>query len=297
MFQIWAMPGEFYLSWLWHLVRHQDGTGLITARSLRFWGSPAGALTWQYRHPWTDVLPAVAHGGRQKGRGCQALPLPCHTDPRGQAGWAMADAANCIPRLLTHSLLSWVTILGLWLCYLFLVVFVHFLSPGSTLWAEQCESDRGINLTFGKKSIAGKHLYFNKGTFDLNGFSIQIRSRASEQLCQHKQGTACHDGGMGVRGKVGSGKMPVAPKAGQVGTAIPHVYQSDGSKTKWVPAFLYIYELLRTYILLNAPPSCGEREIGNEHSISPNFKVFECEIRKLDKSWKPVSLLLVFIRS
>lgn len=78
----------------------------------------------------------------------------------------------------------------------------------------------------------GKHLYFNKGTFDLDGFSIQIRSRASEQLCQHKQGTACHDGGMAVRGKVGSGKMPVAPKAGQVGTAIPHVYQSDGSGTK-----------------------------------------------------------------
>lgn len=41
-----------------------------------------------------------------------------------------------------------------------------------------------------------------------------------------------HYGGMGVRGKVGSGKMPVAPKAGQVGTAIPHVYQSDGSGTK-----------------------------------------------------------------
>lgn len=33
------------------------------------------------------------------------------------------------------------------------------------------------------------------------------------------------------------------------------------------------YELLKIEILLSATPSCGEREIENEH-VSPNFKVF-----------------------
>lgn len=138
-------------------------------KELSVLGDPAGALTWQCSRPWADVLPAAVQGGGQR---LQALPLPCHTDP-GTAGWARTDAANCIPRLLTHSSLSWGTILSLWLCYHFLVGFVRFLSPGSTLWEEECESDRGINVTFRKKKhIVGRHLYFYKGTFDLEDFPI-----------------------------------------------------------------------------------------------------------------------------
>lgn len=168
-----------------------------------------------------------------------------HTHSHHWAGWAVTDAANCIPRLLTHNSLSWVIILSLWLCYHFLVGFVHFLSPGSTLQAEPCESDRGICVNFRKKSSVGKHLCFNQGTFDLVGFPVQIRSRVPEQLCQHKQGTAHHDGWMGGRGKFGSRKtMPVEPKAGQVGTTIPHL----PVRLKWSkmsPRCSIFYELLK----------------------------------------------------
>lgn len=229
------MPGEFYLSWLWHPVGHQ-GLGWSLHGALSFggvqqvpWHGSVLLLGWMCCCPW----------GREEGRGCQHCPSPA-TQTWGMGWVSRGWSASCIPRLLTHNSLSWVTILSLWLCYHFLVGFVHFLSSGSTLWAEQCESDKGINVTFRKKSIVGKHLYFNKGTFDLKGFPIQIRSRAPEQLCQQKRGAAHHGGWMGVRGKFGSGKkMPVAPKVGQAGITIPYIYQSDWNGTKWVPGFLY----------------------------------------------------------
>lgn len=92
--------------------------------------------------PWTDVLPTVRHRGTEVRGDCQALPLPCHADPGGWVWWATAGAANCIPRLLTHRALSWVVMLNSQLCYYLSVGFAHFLSPGLTVWAAQCESDR-----------------------------------------------------------------------------------------------------------------------------------------------------------
>lgn len=165
-------------------MRHQGlGWSLQAARS--FGGCPGVAES-----PSLDGCGAsVAHGSREEGRGT-ALPLP-HRPGHGLGEPSLI--CQMIPKLLTHNVLSWVTTLSSWLCYHFLVGFVRFLSTGSTLWAEQCESDRGINVTFRKKkkkSIVGKHLYFNKDTFELEGFPMQKRSRAPEQLCQEKQGTA-----------------------------------------------------------------------------------------------------------
>lgn len=194
-------------------------------------GEPGTAVLPQ---PWTVMLPMVPYGSREESRGCQALPLPCHMGPRRQVGWATTDAANCITRLATHNILSWVALLNLWLCYHFLVGFCNFLSPGSAVRAAQCESDRWINLTLGKKH-QGMHLFFNKGTFDLGGFSIQVITKALKLMHRHKQETAQHD--TRVRGKAGSGKkMTVAPKAGQTRTAAPHTSLLDGSGAKWVPS-------------------------------------------------------------
>lgn len=209
-------------------------SGLITARSPQFWGSPAGALTWQYPHAWRDVSP-MGQGGGQRLPGT-ALPFPHR--PGARAGWAVADATNCIPRLLTHNLLSWVTILSLWLCHHFLVSFVRFLSPASTLWAEWCESDRGINVTFRKKALwesnfilTREHLTWMVSQSRSGQGPLSSCASTSRKQCTMMEGW---EGG----GKVGSGKkMPVASKAGQVGTKIPHIYQSDWSGTKWVPGF------------------------------------------------------------
>lgn len=206
------------------------GLGWSLQGALSF-GGPWHSTTPQ---PWTAVLPVVSHGGREESRGCQALPLPCHTDPGGQVGWATTNAANYITWLATHNILSWEALLNLWLCYHSPVGFCNFLSPGSAVWAAQWESDRWINLTLEKKHH-GMHLFFNKRTFDLDGFSIHVITKAPKLMCQHKQETAQHD--TRVRGKAESGKrMTVAPKAGQTRTAAPHTYLLDWSGAKWVPS-------------------------------------------------------------
>lgn len=79
--------------------------------------------------------------------------------------------------------------------------------------------------------MRGCTIFFNKGTFDLGSFSIQVVTKALKLMHWHKQETAQHD--TRVRGKAGSGKkMTVAPKAGQTRTAAPHTSLLDGSGAK-----------------------------------------------------------------
>lgn len=217
------------------------------------------ALGEPTRHPVTAVPPILGpmccrcpQGGTEEGRGCRALPLPRHADPGGRVGWAPTDGANYIPRLLTHDVRSWAAILNLRLRYHFPMGFAHFLSPGSAVWVVRCESDGGINLALEKKH-QGRPPFLNKGTFDLGGFPIQTSARAPKQPCQHKQGTARHNTGMGARGKVGSGKkVPVAPKAGQTGTTAPHIYPV---RLKWnkmspsLPIHLWLTQNIQRFIM------------------------------------------------
>ena len=139
-------PGEVYLPCLWQLARHQ-GLGWSLQGALSF----GGALAWQYP-PSLDCRaahrPPRRHGGEGRPSGA-ASPLP--HGPRGRLRGAMTNAANYIPRLLTHDILSGVAILDVGLCYHFAMGFAHFLSPGSAVWAVRCEADRGINLTLEKK--------------------------------------------------------------------------------------------------------------------------------------------------
>lgn len=169
-------------------------SGLINASSPQLWGSPAVPC-----HGSVPILGRMCcplspiEAGRRAG-GARHCPSPATHTTTTELGepWQMLPTAyqGC---LLTIHCLGWqysaygFVTTSLWVLFTSLALAQHYgQNPVSQIeefvWLSE------------KKSIVGKHLYFNKGTFDLVDFPIQTRSRIPEQLYHHKNGTAHHDG-------------------------------------------------------------------------------------------------------